>query len=762
MTKLTEGTPVTALITPGMDDANPWATGDARWMRGGLHFATTIAARDKMPVERRFGSVVLVAQNADGDQQAYKWTGLKTDGTDGHWETTELGTQTIPTSGITFVNPDGSTTTGVSLLSLKGLALQGNSKDGFTLVAAGGAGQGLAFSEFQNDMYGGAGITKVIVEEPLEVYEDPDVEHGIRMRLKHGYFEKAKPPGYLAYMSTSQVVHNHSGKSEAYSHGRIWADYIVTPSGPYIEIRRKDKEFGLQEADMLDPNVTGGTDYFVASFQTIDGVAPSDGFIESLILDAKTDQPAVDIDGNLMAVRRVYKKGQPLAPKHDPMIAAGIVNAKGLTDYYCSIVHNFPDDPIRILNYTEGPSGLVVQALTSEGCTSNAMQQFELDTGYHMRPLVRYYGEYVWSAEALMHMTIPKTKVEAGKGQTSDVGIDFHNLTPVNIEASPGKLTISSFENQLTDFYIGGHMTAEECQALAGHKVTVQVAIEDKDDGWVVAAYSNKTKTLEPIYNARQNGVLRVTPGWEFVGKQFIAEDTTDGVHKASLEVTMPEGAQEFAVIVYPVTAQSPCTLTLTKLHADVVPFRGYEEQPLKLGQQHMAFKLAHFVMTQDVQGYASLRYTIGESTAGVPMPWGIPDSDIDMMHLDKTKNVINGSAARGGEGALVAEDDLTVTVGVKLLIWNEQKVSTQDTWWIVKEDEDGAQTKVVGSTQTFTVEPNKGTHEFYMPPIDIRLNAGESIMLRTSDNMADGAFIEAITNGKAMVVTTLQVKGIV
>lgn len=752
------GTRVDAPIVAGNDDTDDIASMLGWQAQGGFQRFESIVERDKFSND--FKSRVYKTTAYVENVGWFKWDGIRVDGGDGKWEPTNQ-----PSLGITFVNPDGSTTSGIQMFALDGLVLKGNNKDGFTLaLAKGSANKGMTFSEFNNAMYGGAEITDVIVEEPLEVYEDPNVENGIRMRIKHGYYELAKPPGYLAYYDTPITVVGNHNKVDKYHRGRIWPNYIVVQGGAFIEVKPQDKVIGLQEADALDPNISGGMDYFLGSFQTIDGNAPEDGFIESIIYDTRTQQIAEDKDGNLLAVRRNYKKGQPLAPKHDPLIACGVINAKGLTEYGCSIVHNFENDPVKILNYTDGPSGLVVQALTTEGCTGDALQQFEIDTGYKIRPVVRYFGESVWDATFAFQQDIPKTLVKAGDGMLSVTGVDLHNLTDVSLTVANEAITIESAGNGITDFYLGGHLERDICRALAGKQVTLSVDITDKDSGWYLCAYSREDDAVTPIYDARTDGVIDVEEGWLFIGSTFASEDITTEGHKVVLPFTMPAGANSVAFCLYPVTAANPTTITASNFKLDVdTPFRGVEEQDLVLsGLQHLHHAMSTTVLKQDSEGYAELRYTINQRPDGFAMPWGMSPEDIPGMHLDKTKNVIVGSSAAGGEGALVADVDLTVNVGVKLLIWNEQASTTQDTWWIVKGDVDSVETKIPESVHTFPVPPNKGTAEFYMTPINIRLFAGEYIMLRSSASIADGAFIASTSHAKPMVTTTLKVNRIV
>lgn len=72
MTKLTEGTPVTAPITPGMDDTNEWPTHSAKFGEGGLEVVNTKTERDAISAARKKDKLVLVRSDDSGQYALFE------------------------------------------------------------------------------------------------------------------------------------------------------------------------------------------------------------------------------------------------------------------------------------------------------------------------------------------------------------------------------------------------------------------------------------------------------------------------------------------------------------------------------------------------------------------------------------------------------------------------------------------------------------------------------------------------------------------
>jgi len=384
MTELTGYTPVSAPLSPGADERNTWPTHDNRFGRGGIRFVADEAERNAIPMERRFGLVVIVESfGADAEKRSFKWNGKSVEGNDGSWEDYELSTIQIPASGITIVNPDGSTTTGIEILALDGIELEGNAKDGFTLKVSGGSG-GVSVVETDGQKRNYGNITDVKIESPLEAKPDPNNNGAVIIGLKHDAFEPMHKPSFLAYVSGTEVISKSSlpaTTEEIKNNAKISFKNIVSPDGMYISANADMDAFTIEEADQGDPNLTGGTNYVIALRADTQMKAPYDGRVLIYLYDDSINpyEPKgylEDINGNPIVAEKFFRQGELIK---DISLAA-IVNAKGDKTFTCHAVSDFQED-LNLEGRFSGGSGLLIQAISINNKTGTGLLQYELDTG---------------------------------------------------------------------------------------------------------------------------------------------------------------------------------------------------------------------------------------------------------------------------------------------------------------------------------------------------------------------------------------------
>ncbi|MES1923618.1 hypothetical protein MHBO_005223, partial [Bonamia ostreae] len=123
------------------------------------------------------------------------------------------------------------------------------------------------------------------------------------------------------------------------------------------------------------------------------GNAPSDGFARLYLYNHSIDpfNPTgylLDKNGQPMAVERHYKNGQELGI----LDIIGVVNAKGLQEFTVHVVDSFTNDIIQLTDRTEGATGLMIQAITSEEKTGHGLLQFENDTSQNIEFSSHYLG----------------------------------------------------------------------------------------------------------------------------------------------------------------------------------------------------------------------------------------------------------------------------------------------------------------------------------------------------------------------------------
>lgn len=761
-------TPVSATVTAGSDTRDPWAVAFGDELGRTLFLFQNLPDRDSFTNDyapRLYKSWCFVKSGFNGVPTWYEWTGLKEDGTDGTWVKLKIMNEVAP--GITFVNGDGSTTGGIQMLALQGLELQGNEKDGFTLVAEDNGGS-VSFdieNASKDSSYDVKGATGIKLGPYLEAYPDPDSGKAVLL-IKPGSFDKASVPAMLAYLQDPVQVIGKEHEVEKIHKGAIWCDDIVYSDDTYIPMDRKNKSIGLQQYDGLDPNVTGGDRFFVGVIAMLNGEAPDDGSVRVAWYDTTTGQIARDLNGHYMAVERAYKQGEQLTPEHNPLFLVGVMPALGLENYRLLVTDTFKDDVINLLDYSNGPTGFIVQSLSGNVKASPAMNQFIEDTGFDVRPEVRYLGASRASVDIYVSENDASYETPGAISATSATGFSIESLTKVKSQVANGCLIVGSDNIQIADFMLKHIFNNVETSMLRGKQVTVPLTLMDKDSGWNVGlfAWHGAPDKMTDIYGSRNNGSIVLNAGWALIATHGISEDAVVGLHNESFTFTVPNDAVNYAIGLWPVQAQNPLTLQLKHFSVDVTkPFWGYSLKVPKIRNlKYLAEGKIAAVLVQDNQGYYSLRYTLTDAPEGNPLPLGISQHKLPtVFSMDKSLNAVGGSSAKGGEGALVCDNDGDVTFQFTVSLWSEQKVDTTASFWLVRFNDVGEPSRV-GDVQTFPVKAGSQNVERQLTPISVTAKAGDKFGLRGNSNISDGAFLECNNEAHPLVKTFLTFQGLV
>lgn len=628
-----------------------------------------------------------------------------------------------------------------------------------------------------NQQYGNAVANELIVMPPLNVWDDdsdPNVQNAVRMEIKPGTFSSISAPGFLGYINEEEQIVGKLNTSDVHHKGALWFDDIVVPAGSYLFTDRNNKAYGIQDYGNDDPNVSGGANFLIAFRVAMRGVAPSDGKVRIALIhkgftpfDDGTGY-LLDINGNPIAVERNYKQGDELGI----LDVISVVNAKGLTEFRCIVADDFTNDNVVLEDRTENGTGLMIQSIghdkttpDEKGKTGDALQQFELDTNQNIEFTSHYMGEERLTLKWIVKNNMPVTTGVAKDGQLMNDGISFYNLTPAKIGIADGNIIVEDDGSNLCDFYFGKIFSAEETQILRGKTINVTTTLTNKNNAFIVSLMKwvgSSDKYPQEIYSGRNNGSIIMSNGWSEDDNQYISEEITVDEHVAFTTFTVPTDANNYAIVIYPAQEEQPISLKLKELKVDVVPpFTGFiVHAPDLLSEVHLTFSKDYKEFVQDNQKYASLRYTINNSTDGLPMPCGIPKKSKAKISLDPTVNQVVGSGASGGEGAVKFENDGDATVNTDLLIWNEQSSDSTATFWWAKIGPDGSTySKIVGSETSFTVPPGSVPSKFKMKPFDLEVKNGDRIALRASANITDGAFLESTSPSAPMVVTKINFK---
>lgn len=757
MTTLTIGTPVSAPITPGLDDDNVWPTHIAKYGAGGFEIVEDDAALGDITDDRKEDKVVYVkSHGVDAEPALLFWDKANT-----RWADLDLSTVVNPTAQPGLEIDDGTNNAAsVEKITLKGIKITNDDTPREVELSS-----GLNWHMMSpNQQYGTSLATEVIIEPPLNTYLDPDAvdSEAVRLGIKQGTFEPLQPPTFLAYLSETEEILGKSNSPQGHRDGSLWFDNVIVPAGSYIETNKAGKAYGLQEADELDPNVSGGTDYLVIFRAALKGVAPDDGYVRAYLHEKaynnfQESKILKDVNGHFMSYEKHYHKGDKLGVVE----VAGVVNAKGLDDFTCHVVDDFVDDVLNLEDRTEGGTCLMIQAITSEGKTGNGLQQFELDTGQNVEFSSHYLGVDRMNLNWITQQDMPVKLGAAGTGKTMTDGFHFYNISAMKMGVTEGHLFFQDNGVDVCDFNFGKIFSAEETQMMRGKEVDLTVTLTDQHDGYNVALMKWMGKPDEytsEIYKTRTNDTPNFQTNWSKVDEKGISEDITQGDHSIVKTFTVPSDAINYAVIIYPVTAQTPMELRLKQFKLDVAnPFIGYSlKAPELASEQGLYHSTRVKKLVQDTHSFASLRYTLNNAPDGLPMPVGELSKGNASITLDPSLNVISGSGAGGGEGAIVFGEDGVVTIDTELLLWNEQSTDSVVNFWYATIGPGNQLSKIADSEMQVTVKANSTGIQYSMPSFGLQVETGEKIVLLGKADKADGAYLKCVSDNKPLLSTTI------
>lgn len=781
------GTRIDAPLVAGAKSGDDWPVAFTSQLQGAFQQFADKPHRDKwtkLYKSRLFNTIAVVGKGENGYPSIYHWTGTKKDGSDGSWEfagyfggvviTDVAGA--IPRINSTIVLGDdfqmqeaGDQGFGV-LIQLSDKAKQaasGTSTGG--LIEVGTYKQPGTFSK----------VSTLELEWPLKAWTDADANpdgtrnDAARVSMDHSAFEPLHKPGFLAYVGydtevMGKVPKGYLHDKDSHHRGAIWFDEIVVPDNAYISKYMSEKCYSIEEADELDPNVSGGTDYLIAFRAAMKGIAPEDGFVRAYIYDQSVNPFMVngymqDTNGQPMVVERHYKQGDNLGT----LDIIGVVNAKGQQKFSCHIIDNFKSDMVNLTDPYYGVTGLMVQALTSTSRTGLARLTFAQDTKQNIVEAKKYLGADLFSIDWMVKASMPVTVADAGLGMTQNDGEHFYNLSRMKAGVVDGHVVLQDDGSAICDWSFGKIFDSETTRMLRGKDLTLKTKTTNQDTGLrlMLVSWTGKPDQFsKEIFESRNNGTPVFQAGWAEDGNGMISEDVTAVDQAQTIAFTVPANANNFAIIMLPVTAEQPMLVKIKQFTVDVHdPFNGYlVRSPELLNEQHLVYSPNYKRFTQDTQGYVLLRYTVNDKWT--PMPVGIPKAGSADVTIDTSKNKVGGSQAKGGEGVLKFNKEGLVTASIDFNAWNEQGTDDDITVQVVMVDPDTGEIRpddpdlFIGSGGITVPAGSKGSqHRFNIG--EKQVEVGEEWAILAKSNKADGAFLECTSDAKPLMDVSIKFK---
>ena len=552
----------------------------------------------------------------------------------------------------------------------------------------------------------------------LQAYSDPVNLGYMTLGVKPDTFERKHKTSFLAYLSHEE---NILGKAP------LWFGDVVSSVGSeYIVLERANKSFGIQEIDGLDPNVTGGSSFLIGSVITMDGTAGADGYVKFWIQNEQQSKELVDDNNRILAVERQYKAGDDLGQ----LEVMGVVSAKGYTPFTVFVETDIPN--IRILDRARGPSGIVIQALSSDTKTGDGLLQFQMDNDSVIRFTSEHYGQSRLSLDALLRMPQPKVRANPDYFTSHGLLLESPGIY-MDAEVANNRLTLTDTGSP-TMFFFGKFFSTEDTAAMAGKSIEVTTKIGNPTNGYNISLVEY-TGTGEPdkVLLGSKNDSPIVGAHMKVGQTYMVAEG--NAFSQGTLPFTVPTGLRRFAIVIYPVTESTPCSLSLEEFDIGVTTsFNHYTLFESRKIKEHYLALHRDIVTTKMIvpQAGADLRYTI--NNVPTPLPVGVV-SKSDHVELDTSVAKISGFP---GEGGLRFNGNYKAFVATKLRLFAGENVPDGEKrnvqFWY--QDQDGV--KIPTSDTTVQVTGGSKT------PIEVQMQAftvdTASDYVLTLYGQADGA----------------------
>lgn len=522
--------------------------------------------------------------------------------------------------------------------------------------------------------------------------------------------------------------------------------------GRYIGEDLKDKGWTIQDGSDDDPNVSGGTSirlgiYFVPASGAI---ASADGYVELKVIDLATNTYLLDDSGNPVAVRRDYKQDDVIMPE----LLAGSIKAKGQQKIAFEIDCSFAAQVIEASSET----AIYIQVVGKDIATGIAELMFAQHAGIIIDAYTRYYG-YNWMnlAAAIVRNkgeeTIPSDYHEMmGNGMF----VSFVNGAKVKIENQ--RLSISDDGKNLPVFCVGQIANRIDTYELRLKNLATHVKLQNQDSAFIYALmkWTKPTPATLPILTGYLNTAPQFADGWSLVAQKFIPETPGQGIHEDSNAFTVPDDAEQFAVILYPNESQSPVTLALEDMEVDVQPTftRSIIASTFPAHERHLAFeKNVYRGVTNTPPGYENLRYTIANSPT--ELPFGLVSGSSNEIINDRGWNSSGNTWAFEGDGKFLRDGDVTFIYDARAYCGESVPSggTSNCSLWLAKKQPDGSFVEIPGSRTSFVCHKDfKASKMIRSKPINFKVKANDIVRVFAQSDINDGCYLKSGTSGTPLL----------
>lgn len=507
--------------------------------------------------------------------------------------------------------------------------------------------------------------------------------------------------------------------------------------GMYIGYDMQNKAFTIQEGDELDPNITGGSHFRLGFYaETLNSpIASFDGYAELKLVDPETNQYVLDDNGNPIAVRHEYKQGDVIKPE----VLVASLTAKGQQKISFEFDYSFGGQIIELSDNT----CIYIQTVDKEHNTGTAELIFEQKTGYNILPHQIYYGTNFMNLAADLVRTKGEEELD-GQHELMGNGLFVSSFGKSKVKIENYQLTIKDNGTDLPVFSVGKLLTRRETRDLWNKNMNATVKITDKNNAfdYSLMQWSGQGEPALPILIGYQNSQPQFAAGWTKVQNKFITEDAVLGVHTDTNAFTVPDQANQVAVMIYPHVSQIPTTLILNDFELDVAPqfTKSYISKLTHQSESYLRFvDYVYRSLVKVPAGDASYSYTVNSTETRLPI--GVFSGGDGKIINDNSWHDAGSSDPEKVQGNAKFKADGRVKIECSLRLKNRTPTENDVKIWF--ENSDGSE--IIDSIYTGKIAGNTNVAKIVdLPKFTINVKELDTIKLMAQSNIDDGFYIDS------------------
>ena len=625
----------------------------------------------------------------------------------------------------------------------------------------------------------GKQINELVLETPLEVIRD-EVNKTDTLIIKPNTYEPMNAPGMLSALEKNTPITGKALSATAHHDSVVWFGDHITRVGSGINTESQKKEYiinGIEKTVSTDGSESYNSKYLIALYIAPQGTNEDidNGFIRAYLYDttiAPYSENGIlkDINGNFMAAQASYTQHQ----RFKPMLIAGVVDSGFAKSFSVHVQDTFTDyRKVVAGDRMHGGSCLLIQKLDNEAQTGAALRQFEIDTGIHMKMLVRNIGKLA-SLDYYLNHANNVSNSEVALSEFRALGdYTLSAITSTFVTKTDSEVVLTGQSSGTTDFVIYQMLDASTTELLRGEDLNVTLSASNINTPFKVYALlweGDPDQWTDTLYTVRNGTTGDTTPklwdGYKLgIPQIIVGSDVTldDHVHTFEFKGANYDNTTNLGFMLVPDDSVQNPNITIKKLSISTREERVFYSLPATETFNEKALRYS--------QGHAITRFTNHSKSfvitnAPTNMPIGALENNPDVpITQDYYTNAYTQSGEPSAyEGAFQCNFEGELHIKANLLVRPSPSldvgVQRNIKFWLVSYDPDSPDIsrEIPGTAYDVLVAGGSVRgQEVEYPLQHIVVTNGTKIGMRAQTDEVNGMFFNPLNANESVVSFFMQ-----